>query len=200
MIESEYIINNTLMLLGCDPAFNILSSCISRDSDSFMRCRFATIRKAFEGLAAGQAHVASIHCNDTKKSEEDMLFGRQVLKRHNLMVVTLADVEEGIMLTKGNPYRIKDVKELASKKVRFVNREKGTVLRNYLEDILRTQKIPFESINGYENCVHSHIEGAQYIKYGLADAALGLRVIAEMHGLDFLQFSSSAVILSYRTT
>jgi molybdate-binding protein len=43
-----------------------------------------------------------------------------------------------------------------------------------------------ETIGGYDRLVHSHNEGAKMVSFGLVDAALGLRAVANSHGLGFV--------------
>ena len=190
LLKHESVLDNTAVLLGCDPAFNILSSHVMSLSDNFMHYRFASSRKALEELAAGRAHVAGTHLHNKGNSEANVNFAREILKNQGVLIVAFAEFEEGIIVAKGNPKGVKGIEDLAAEGLRFVNRESGAALRYLLDDILSQKKIPPEAISGYDNCVYSHAEGAQLIEYGLADAALGLRAVADIYGLSFVPLSS----------
>ena len=79
---------------------------------------------------------------------------------------------------------------LAQPMVRFVNREPGAALRVLLDDHLQRDGIDTNGINGYQNEVHSHREGAYRIACNVADAALGLRAVAEAYNLGFVPIAA----------
>jgi molybdate-binding protein len=74
--------------------------------------------------------------------------------------------------------------------VRFVNREKGAALRVLIDKHMEKAGIHSSAINGYENEVLSHRQGAYRIACNAADAALGLKVIAEVFDLDFIPIAA----------
>ncbi len=67
-----------------------------------------------------------------------------------------------------------------------MNREKGAALRNLLDDCLSSASIPVTEVSGYHDIFTSHSQGARKVAYGNADAALGLRVVADAYDLDFV--------------
>ena len=95
------------------------------------------------------------------------------------------------MITKGNPLGIRTVADLTQPRVRFINREPGAALRVLLDDHLQRNAITPEAINGYSNEVSSHREGAYRIACHVADAALGLRAIAEAFDLSFVPITAA---------
>jgi molybdate-binding protein len=107
--------------------------------------------------------------------------------------------EEGLMVTPGNPYAIATIADLTKKGVRFVNRDWGAAIRDLLDDQLKRSGISPETINGYDKIASNHVEGAQMVAFGLADAALGLRAIADTYGLDFvpIQFVRCDLIIRH---
>jgi len=94
------------------------------------------------------------------------------------------------MVARGNPLGIRSVVDLARPVVRFVNREPGAALRILLDDCLQRTDVNTTAIHGYRNEVTSHREGAYRIACNVADAALGLRAIAEAFGLDFVPIAA----------
>ncbi|MFZ3048299.1 MAG: substrate-binding domain-containing protein, partial [Desulfatirhabdiaceae bacterium] len=111
---------------------------------------------------------------------ETLLTGTKV------MVFAFSIFEEGLMVAPGNPLGIRSAGDLAGGGIRLVNRETGAALRVLLDDWLEKAGIPTEAVNGYDRLVMSHAEGARMVAYNLADAALGLRVVAVRHHLDFV--------------
>ena len=189
LIKREDIIDNTLALLGCDPAFNIVSTYITT-SESSMHYRFASSKNALESLAQGRAHVAGTHMHSVNGSDANIEYAQKIMGSQKIGVVAFAEYEEGFIVAPGNPLNIKGVEDLTRSNVRFVNREPGAALRFFLEDMLLENKIPFSSVEGFDKCVYSHAEGAQLVEFGLADVALGLRSLAEIYNVGFVPLSS----------
>ena len=180
-------LDKTVILMGCDPAFEILSRHVSRMApDAHVHCRFASSHRAMDGLAQGLAHVAGTHLHNTGKEEANVLLAGEKLSGMTGKILGFSLLEEGLMVARGNPLGIRTVADLAQPMVRFVNRDKGAALRVLLDDQLEKAGVAPENINGYENIVTSHRDGAFRIACNVADAALGLKAVAEAYGLGFV--------------
>ncbi|MFZ1984995.1 MAG: substrate-binding domain-containing protein, partial [Desulfatitalea sp.] len=185
-------VDKNIILMGCDPAFDILSQHVTRQSpDARVHCRFASSHCALDGLADGFAHVAGTHLHNTVDTESNVVMAEQKLVGGRGCVMGFSILEEGLMVAKNNPLGIRNVADLAQPMVRFVNREPGAALRVLLDDYLRRAGVDVHTINGYRNEVASHRAGAYRIACNVADAALGLRAIAESHGLDFVPIATA---------
>ena len=189
LFKNEKLIENTAAVLGCDPAFGILSSYLPASETSLYH-RFASSKKAVEALAAGHAHAAGVHVQGSGNQGLNVDFARRFMKRQKFGIITFAEYEEGFIVAKGNPLKIGSCADLVNPKIRFVNREAGAAIRFHLEDALKEKGIPFEAINGFSECVYNHADGAQLVRYGLADAVLGLRVLTKVYEVDFVPMSS----------
>ena len=185
-------LDKTIILMGCDPAFEILSQHVSRTApDARVYCRFASSHRALSGLAEGMAHVAGTHLHNTGKTESNVVMASQKLMHVQSSVLGFSLLEEGLMVGKGNPLGIRTVADLAQPMVRFINREPGAALRVLLDDHLQQAGIREDAVNGYQIEVASHREGAYRIACNVADAALGLRAIAEVYGLGFVPIAAA---------
>lgn len=192
LFHGEEILDKKALILGCDPAFAILSSHVSRaGGEARLQCRFASSVGALEGLSRGLAHLAGTHLHNTSDVESNLELARSTLRGMRAKVVAFTSFEEGFMVSPGNPYGIRSVGDLATGTIRFVNREQGAALRMLLDDHLKGQGINPVSIDGYERLAASHNEGARLVSFGLADAALGLRAVALEHGLGFVPIASA---------
>ena len=192
MLLSSDRLDKIIILMGCDPAFEILGNHVSRkDPDARVHCRFASSHRALNGLAEGVAHVAGTHLHNTGKTESNVDVASRKLSGIHVSVLGFSMLEEGLMVAKGNPLGIRSVADLAQPMVRFVNRDIGAALRVLLDDQLQRAGIDESGINGYQNEVASHREGAYRIACNVADAALGLRAIAEAFGLGFVPITSA---------
>lgn len=192
ILASSEQLDQSIILLGCDPAFDILGHHISRLSPSArVHCRFASSHRAIDGLARGYAHVAGTHLHNTGKTESNVVFASQKLAGFRALVLGFSLLEEGLMVGKGNPLGIRTVADLAQPMVRFINREPGAALRVLLDDHLQRAGIDADAINGYRKEVTSHREGAYRIACNVADTALGLRAIAEAYDLGFVPIAAA---------
>jgi putative molybdopterin biosynthesis protein len=187
LLQSEESLKKNILLLGCDPAFSLLSSHVSRHAgDIRVHCRFASSHAAVKALAAGQAHVAGTHLHNSDASESNISLVEKMLPGTKVMLFAFSMFEEGLMVAPGNPLNIRSASDLAKGDTRLVNREPGAALRVLLDDCLARAGVPTDAVKGYDQLVASHSQGAQMVAYRLADAALGLRAVAVTHGLDFV--------------
>jgi molybdate-binding protein/DNA-binding XRE family transcriptional regulator len=185
-------LDKTILLMGCDPAFEILGEHVSRFTpEARVHCRFASSLRALNGLAEGLIHVAGTHLHNTGKEESNVVMASQKLAGVRGWVLGFSLLEEGLMVAKGNPLGIRSVADLAQPMVRFVNREPGAALRVLLDDQLQRAGVEPGHINGYGNEVASHREGAYRIACYVADAALGLRAVADAFDLGFVPITTA---------
>jgi putative molybdopterin biosynthesis protein len=184
-------LGKTVILMGCDPAFDILGQHVARSApDARVHCRFASSHCALDSLAQGWTHLAGTHLHNPGGSESNVDAVRQRLKV-STRVFGFSMLEEGLMVARGNPLNIRTVTDLAQPMVRFVNREPGAALRVLLDDRLKKAGIGPDSVNGYGDEVFSHREGAARIACNVADAALGLRAVAEVFDLGFVPITAA---------
>jgi len=184
-------LDKTIILMGCDPAFDILGQHVARLApDAKVHCRFASSHCALDSLAQGLTHVAGTHLHNSGNAESNVEAVRQRINASS-RVFGFSMLEEGLMVGRGNPLGIRAVTDLAQPMVRFVNREPGAALRVLLDDQLKIAGIGPDAINGYGNEVFSHREGAFRIACNVADAALGLRAVAEMFDLGFVPITAA---------
>lgn len=180
-------LHHKILLLGCDPAFSILSAHMTRWAcEATVSCRFASSRLALERLAIGYAHIAGTHLHNDGPAESNVKFAHQCLGGTRAKVVAFSAFEEGLMVAPGNPLRIRSVADLCDGRVRFVNREPGAALRMLLDDRLAKAGFSPQSIQGYDHVLSSHSQGAQMVVMNVADAALGLHAVASAYELDFV--------------
>jgi putative molybdopterin biosynthesis protein len=188
LLCSPKSLDDSVLLLGCDPAFEILDFHVARRAPGArVRCRFASSHKALDGLAAGFAHCAGTHLHNTSDVESNVVLAGHKLTDVRGNVLGFSLLEEGLMVARGNPLGIRAIADLEKSVVRFVNRESGAALRVLLDDRLVRAGIPASAVNGYQDEVSSHSEGATRVACNAADAALGFRAVADAFGLDFVR-------------
>lgn len=136
-------------------------------------------------LRQGLCQISGSHLLD-ESGEYNTPFVKHLFPDRDMEVITLAYRMQGLMLAGGNPKGIKKVADIAKPNVRFVNRNRGSGTRLWLDAELRRLRIPVEKISGYENQVKTHSEAAILISQNKADVSLGLQAAAHQKGLDFI--------------
>ena len=94
--------------------------------------------------------------------------------------------EQGLIVRKGNPKRIHDIKDLTREDIRFVNRQRGAGTRVLLDFHLSKLKIPFEKVKGYSQEEYTHLAVAAAVASGRVDCGLGIAAAANALHLDFI--------------
>jgi molybdate-binding protein len=136
-------------------------------------------------LRQGLCQVSGAHLLDPS-GEYNAPYVRHLFPDRRMELVTLANRTQGLMLAPGNPRSIHGIEDLARRGVRFVNRNRGSGTRLWLDAELSKRHVDSQRIRGYADEVRTHSETAALIESGQADCALGLQAAAVRHGLDFI--------------
>ena len=99
------------------------------------------------------------------------------------------------MLARGNPARVHAFRDLARKRLRFVNRQSGSGTRLLIDRLLADEGVDPAALVGYCDEEFTHPAVAATVASGAADAGFGLRAAAAEYGLAFVPQSVSATTL-----
>ena len=179
-----------VLVAGCDPGLSVLAG---RAQDRWPGLRLCWIMVASDAalkmLGRGHAHIAGAHLFDEETGEYNLPFVRRAFGGRPMVVVTFAHLEEGFAVAKGNPRRVRKAEDIARRDVRFVNREPGAGARRLLDRLLRKARVPPTAVAGYDRLLGGHLQVAQAVAMGAADAGIVARSAAIAHGLDFVPLS-----------
>ncbi len=89
-------------------------------------------------------------------------------------------------MPRGNPDRLKTIRDIAHKQLRFVNRQRGSGTRLLIDSLLENDGIDAEGIVGYANEEFTHAAVAATVASGGADVGFGLRAAAAKYALAFV--------------
>lgn len=136
--------------------------------------------------AAGRADLAGFHVplREDAGRGDDPLLARLSPRRDRL--IRFAEREQGLMLAPGNPKRVRTLADLARKRLRFVNRQRGSGTRLLLDQLLAQHGIDPAGISGYREEEFTHLAVAVSVAAGRADAGFGVHAAAARFGLDFV--------------
>jgi len=185
--------------LAFDPGRHVLTLYASHD-DALVRLRehaatqglhldirFCGSVDAIRALNEGRCTVAGFHAPEQPPA--DSLVARTYAPllqtgRHKLISFGLR--QQGLMVARGNPLRIRGWDDLLRPDVRMRNRSLGTGTRLLLDQWLQAAGHTGASINGYEHEEASHAAVAAGIAAGQADTGLGIASAAAAQGLGFV--------------
>ncbi|MEO8097965.1 MAG: substrate-binding domain-containing protein [Acidobacteriota bacterium] len=187
-----------LVLAGCDPATNLLARVVERASGVEVVPAAASSKLALQWLEEGKVHIAGSHLEDPATGEFNLPYLKSEFPREDFAVVTFARWEEGLVVAKGNPKRIRAIADLANKTVTFMNREPGSGSRALLDQLLRKSGIPAKSVAGYSRVAYGHLAAAYAVVSSEADCCLATRSAARTFGLDFIPLHSERYDLVMR--
>jgi putative molybdopterin biosynthesis protein len=187
-----------LVLAGCDPAASLLSNMVERISGVEIVSAAASSKLALTWLTEGKVHIAGSHLEDPKSGEFNLPYIRENFPREEILVVTFAQWEEGLVVRTGNPKGIRKPEDLARRGIRFVNREPGSGCRALLDKLLVKAGLSPAKLQGYGDVAWGHLPAAYKVLTGEADACLATKSAAQTFGLDFIPLHSARYDLVMR--
>jgi putative molybdopterin biosynthesis protein len=134
----------------------------------------------------GLADIAGCHLLDAPSGEYNVPYVRHLFPDRSVIVTTLADREQGLIVAAGNPLALTRIADVAQSGVRFMNRNRGSGTRVWLDIALQRARIDHDAIAGYSREVDTHALAAAAVAQGSADVALGIRAAAEDAGVGFV--------------
>jgi putative molybdopterin biosynthesis protein len=138
-----------------------------------------------QALRQNFCHIASSHLLQENEKDYNFEFADRELE-YMPAVVNFCRREQGILVSKGNPKKIKAVSDLARPGICMVNRPLGTGTRLLLDQELKKSGLRGDKISGYDNEVHRHLDVGLEILAERVDAGLGIHAVAGLLNLDFV--------------
>jgi putative molybdopterin biosynthesis protein len=177
----------TVVVLGCDPALALLGAHVTRRYPAYRLIWVETSSlAALRRLGGGDAHAAGTHLWDPDTSESNIPYVRRELSGRRLVIMTLSEWQQGLIVARGNPKGISGPAALARPDLTLVNRPPGAGSRTLLDVWLRDAGVAPTQVHGYRHEVSSHREVAEAVARGQADVGPGILAVARALGLEFL--------------
>jgi putative molybdopterin biosynthesis protein len=179
--------DRTVVVLGCDPALALLGAHLTRRYPAFrLVWVHSSSLTALRLLGRGEAHAAGTHLWDQEAGEYNVPYVRRELAGRRLVIVTLSEWQQGLIVAGGNPKGISGPADLERSDITMVNRESGAGSRALLDLWLQSAGVTTTRVNGYSREASSHLEVAETVARGLADTGPGIMAVAHALRLDFL--------------
>ena len=142
--------------------------------------------RGIEAVANRKGQVCCVHLLDVETGEYNLPFLRRYLAPQKYVVVNLCYRRQGLIINKGNPLGLKDLRDAVRKGARFITRNQGSGTRLLFEYLLNERGLAVEEVVGFSNEVDTHMEVGLKVLFGEADAGLGIEYVAHLLPLDFI--------------
>ncbi len=187
LLDAPESLARTVLIAGCSPAISLWTRSATRFHPGLRPSWIhANSSRALQMLGRGEIHLAGLHLCDPRSGAENEPFVRAALGETAAVLVNFGVWEEGLLLPRGNPRRVRGVEDLAENAIQFIGREAGSGSRLLLETLLQEANIPFESLDLCAQTAWSHREVAQFVREQKADAGMGTAAMAQLYDLDFV--------------
>lgn len=185
--EPEQQTPDVLRFVGShDPAMALIAAHYHEVTEGFtLQLSFTGSLGGLIALAEKKADLAGCHLWDENTDTYNEPFIRKLLPGQKVALLTLAHRRVGLIVAPGNPRQVYGLTDLTKAGVRFVNRQRGSGTRVWLDAQLHRAGIDTARIQGYFEEKMTHSDVARAISKNQADAGLGVETAALSFGLDF---------------
>jgi putative molybdopterin biosynthesis protein len=181
-------IERTIVATGSHDLVLDLAASALRDRDSRVTLASSNVG-SLGGLTAlrdGLCHVAGSHLLDPETGEYTLPYLDKLLPGQAVAVVRLVHRDQGLIVAPGNPTGATGIEDVARRRLRYVNRQRGAGTRMLLDYELARYGIEPRDIDGYAREEHTHLAVAAAVAAGRADCGLGVLAAARAFGLGFV--------------
>jgi molybdate transport repressor ModE-like protein len=151
--------------------------------------------ESLSALHRGEVEMAGFHVAADGLGAEELLRG---LDPRRDVLVRFARRRQGLIVPRGNPRRIRSLAEVAQRRLRFVNRQRGSGTRVLVDQLLRAQGVDPTWLRGYATEEFTHLAVAATVAARKADAGFGLEAAARQFGLGFVPVAVERYLFACR--
>jgi len=138
-----------------------------------------------KALRQGLCHMATSHL--AQDDGEEYNFSHAANELEELpAVVNFCRREQGFLVPKGNPRKIRSVADIGAMDLQVVNRPLEASTRLLFDRELQKAGLDCRSVKGYEKEFQSHLEIGLEVLSGRADIGPAIHAVASLLDLDFL--------------
>jgi len=155
--------------------------------------------ESLASYARGEVTLAGFHVPDPATGDDLAPFRRWLDARRD-RCVRFIEREQGLMVAAGNPHRVRSLADLARRRLRFVNRQRGSGTRLLVDQLLARAGVDPGVVRGYTTEEFTHAAVAASVAAGQADVGIGVRAAAARLGLAFVPLTREVYWFAVRTT
>ena len=153
---------------------------------------------ALKEFCEDRADIAGFHVPISGCATLDTKLFLKWLRARRDRLIRFVDRDQGLILPRGNPQHVKTLRDIAAKRLRFVNRQRGSGTRLLIDQMIVDGSMDSSAINGYRTEEFTHAAVAATVASGGADAGFGLRAAAAEYQLAFVPLVRERYFLAVR--
>lgn len=179
-------LERTIFCIGSHDLILDLMAQFLTESDRRLVSANAGSQGGLISVKRGEAHMAGTHLLDPETGKYNISYIRRFVPDVPVKLVTLAGREQGLVVRRGNPKAVHDLKDLTRPDMQFINRQRGSGTRVLLDYHLNQLGISPDSIRGYYQEEYTHLGVAAAVASGRATCGLVIAAAAQALDLDFI--------------
>jgi molybdate-binding protein len=154
--------------------------------------------QALREFAEERADIAGFHVPVGEHAGWDRTPFLESLRVRRDKLIHFVDREQGLILPRGNPAKVRSLRDVAARNLRFVNRQRGSGTRLLIDRMIADERIDASTLDGFGKEEFTHPAVAATVASGGADAGFGLRAAAAEYGLAFVPLVRERYYLAVR--
>jgi molybdate transport repressor ModE-like protein len=169
-----------------DLALAALREALPTETGLKLDVSFTGSLQSIQEFAAARADVAGFHVPIAGCETLELKPYLKWLRASRDRLIQFVDRDQGLIVPRGNPKKVKKFRDIATKGLRFVNRQRGSGTRLLVDQMIADGGVDPTTIDGYRTEEFTHAAVAATVASGGADAGLGLRAAAAEYQLAFV--------------
>ena len=190
-----------IVICGQDQLLDVLCSLYNSQSDGKTQV-YRSPMGSYSGLYRmyqNENYVATCHMWDGATDTYNLPYVERMLPGEQVAVFHLLKRWQGFYVMEGNPKNIQDFSDLTRDDVRMINREKGSGIRIFIDEMCKKLDLDTDKLNGYEDIAASHMIAATNVLRGSADVTIGNEKVArQMDGIQFIPLKQESYDIVFR--
>ena len=169
-----------------------------READCGLALRASGSLDGLKQLAAGEAVMAGLHVRDGKSGEYNVPVLREAAGLRDVVLIRWAARRQGLVLTAGNPLKIRRVADVVRRRARFMLRQPSAGSHLLLLHFLARARLKPGDVSFVHPAVLSETDVGLAIVEGRADAGLAVEAVARQFRLAFVPLAEERFDLAMR--
>lgn len=177
-------------------AISVLNTLCQKSEFIMADFQFRGSLESLRLLANSNCDIAGFHFPTGRLAASLAPLYRQWLDEEKHSLLHVATRQQGLIFQPKNPHRIKGIRDLTKRSLRFVNRQEHSGTRTILDGLLQQEGISKNNIKGYHDEEFTHMAVAAMIASNAADVGFGIKAAAAKFGLGFLPLVEETYLLA----